>query len=182
MDGEPIRSEGPVDPGAVEDLAGRLEAIPERRAPVVILSLVAWIAGGGARRARSGRACGGAALAWLAALAFAYMPLLLLAGAAIEPSGPVEGLLVGFGAAALAALTLWLVPRLVGAGDRLRDHGGGYAIDVIAGSALTKLSLLGPNPIFGARFYGIGNELEALFAVMVPVGVGAALTAAGEGG
>ena len=52
-----------------------------------------------------------------------------------------------------------------------------YAIDVITGSELTKLSLLGPNPIFGARFYGIGNELEALIAVMVPVGVGAALTA-----
>jgi len=42
---------------------------------------------------------------------------------------------------------------------------------------LTRLSLLGPNPIFGARFYGIGNELEALFAVMVPVAVGAALSA-----
>jgi hypothetical protein len=47
----------------------------------------------------------------------------------------------------------------------------------MTGSELTKLSLLGPNPIFGVRFYGIGNELEALFAVMVPVGVGAALSA-----
>jgi predicted permease len=55
-----------------------------------------------------------------------------------------------------------------------------YAIDVMTGSELTKLSLLGPNPIFGVRFYGIGNELEALIAVMVPVGVGAGLTAAGE--
>jgi hypothetical protein len=52
-----------------------------------------------------------------------------------------------------------------------------YAIDVTAGSDLTRLSLLGPNPIYGGRFYGIGNELEALFAVMVPVGVGAGLSA-----
>ena len=51
-----------------------------------------------------------------------------------------------------------------------------YAIDVIAGSGLTRLSLLGPNPIFGVRFYGIGNELEALFAVMVPAGVAASVT------
>ena len=50
-----------------------------------------------------------------------------------------------------------------------------YAIDVVAGLRADELSLLGPNPIFGARFYGIGNELEALIAVMVPVAVGAAL-------
>jgi hypothetical protein len=52
-----------------------------------------------------------------------------------------------------------------------------YGVDVIAGSGLTALSLLGPNPIFGVRFYGIGNELEALIAVMVPVSVGAGLSA-----
>ena len=52
-----------------------------------------------------------------------------------------------------------------------------YGIDMVTGSELTKLSLLGPNPIYGVRFYGIGNELEALFAVMVPVGVGAGLSA-----
>jgi hypothetical protein len=54
---------------------------------------------------------------------------------------------------------------------------GAYGLDMVTGSELTKLSLLGPNPIYGARFYGIGNELEALFAVMVPVGVAAGLSA-----
>ena len=49
------------------------------------------------------------------------------------------------------------------------------AIDVIAGSPLTSLSLLGPNPGLGVRFYGIGNELEALLAVLVVAGTGAAL-------
>ena len=50
-----------------------------------------------------------------------------------------------------------------------------YAIDVIAGSPLTALSLLGPNPGLGVRFYGIGNELEALLGVLVVAGTGAAL-------
>ena len=51
-----------------------------------------------------------------------------------------------------------------------------YAVDVVAGSPLTSLSLLGPNPGLGVRFYGIGNELEALLAVLVVAGTGAALT------
>jgi hypothetical protein len=50
-----------------------------------------------------------------------------------------------------------------------------YAVDVIAGSPLTSLSLLGPNPGLGVRFYGIGNELEALLAVLVVAGTGAGL-------
>ena len=49
-----------------------------------------------------------------------------------------------------------------------------YAVDVIAGSPLTSLSLLGPNPGLGVRFYGIGNELEALLGVLVVAGTGAA--------
>ena len=178
MDGQPIRSEGEVDPGAVEDLAQRMAAIPARRAPVVIASLLAWIVVTAlvALIARSARR---AAQAWLA-LAFAFMPLMLLAGAAIEPSALVEGLLVGFGAGALAVLTLLLVRGWWALAVACAITVVAYAIDVIAGSPLTKLSLLGPNPVFGVRFFGIGNELEALIAVMVPVGVAAGLSAAGE--
>jgi hypothetical protein len=178
MDGQPIRSEGEVDPGAVEDLAERMAAIPARRAPVVIASLLAWIVVTAlvALIARSARR---AAQAWLA-LAFAFMPLMLLAGAAIEPSALVEGLLVGFGAGALAVLTLLLVRGWWALAVACAITVVAYAVDVIAGSPLTKLSLLGPNPVFGVRFFGIGNELEALIAVMVPVGVAAGLSAAGE--
>jgi hypothetical protein len=50
-----------------------------------------------------------------------------------------------------------------------------YAVDVVAGSPLTALSLLGPNPGLGVRFYGIGNELEASLAVLVVAGTGAGL-------
>ena len=178
MDGQPIRSEGEVDPGAVEDLAERMAVIPARRAPVVIASLLGWIVVTAlvALIARSARR---AAEAWLA-LAFAFMPLMLLAGAAIEPSALVEGLLVGFGAGALAILTLLLVRGWWALAVACAITVVAYAVDVIAGSPLTKLSLLGPNPVFGVRFFGIGNELEALIAVMVPVGVAAGLSAAGE--
>jgi hypothetical protein len=180
MDGEPIWSERRIAVAAVDDLADRMAAIPDRRAPVLIACLAAWILLGlavnrfvfGLRRV---------AMAWLA-LCFAYMPLMLLLGAWLEPSALVEGLLVGLGAAALAALTVrfamgWRA-LAVACAITVIAHG----IDVIAGSGLTRLSLLGPNAIFGVRFYGIGNELEALLAVMVSVGVGAGLSAYGGWG
>jgi hypothetical protein len=121
------------------------------------------------------------AAAWLA-VTIAYQPLVLLAGAAIEPSALAEGLLVGFGAATLAASTVRLVRGWAALAIACAITLVAYAIDVLTGSGLTKLALLGPNPVFGVRFYGIGNELEALIAVMVPVAVGAALSARGQTG
>ena len=50
-----------------------------------------------------------------------------------------------------------------------------YAADVIAGSTPVLLSLPGPNPVSGSRFYGIGNEIEATVAALLPIGVGALL-------
>ncbi len=175
MNGEPIRAEGRIDPVAVEDRAERMTAVADRRIPVVVGCLAAWLAlavAVGIAVPRRGRA----AAAWLG-LSFAYMPLLLLAGAALEPSAGVEALMVGVGAAVLAALTLAVARGWWAAAVACGVTVGAYGLDMVTGSELTKLSLLGPNPIYGARFYGIGNELEALFAVMVPVGVGAALSA-----
>ena len=51
------------------------------------------------------------------------------------------------------------------------------AIDIVAGSPLTALSLIGPNPELGVRFFGIGNELEAVIGVLLALGAGAAVTA-----
>ena len=50
-------------------------------------------------------------------------------------------------------------------------------MDVVAGSPLTALSLMGPNPAAGVRFFGIGNELEATLVALVPIATGAALVA-----
>jgi hypothetical protein len=175
MNGEPIRSGGSRDPAAVADLAGRMKVIPDRRAALVILCLLGWtLVAFGINRVVSGLRR--VAMAWVA-LCFAYMPLMLLVGAWLEPSAVWEGLLVGLGAAVLAAFTVRFAWGWRGLAIACAITVSAYAIDVVAGSGLTRLSLLGPNPILGVRFYGIGNELEALFAVMVPVGVAAGLTA-----
>ena len=47
--------------------------------------------------------------------------------------------------------------------------------DALARSQLLMRSLLGPNPILGARFYGVGNELKSGLAVLVLCAVAAAL-------
>jgi hypothetical protein len=176
MNGEPIRADGEVDPGAVVERGNRMADVADWRIGVLTGCLAIWLlAAIGVGIAAPPRRR--VAAAWLG-LAFAYMPLLLLAGAALEPEYAVtEGLLVTVGAGALAALTLVLARRWWAAAVACAVTVGAYAVDMLTGSELTKLSLLGPNPIYGARFFGIGNELEALFAVMVPVGVGAALTA-----
>jgi hypothetical protein len=51
----------------------------------------------------------------------------------------------------------------------------GYALDLAGGSYLTVRSLLGPNPRFGSRFYGVGNELEAILPALALVGLAALL-------
>ena len=175
MSGEPISSQGSLDPGAVVSLGKRLAEIPSRRAPVLGLALAIWlsvlflaIAATRGRVARTG--------VRLAGLALVYLPLVLLGAAALEPSRTAETLLVILSAPLLGALT-----RLgLGGGYRALALASAltvlaYAADVVAGSPLTPLSLLGPNPGLGVRFYGIGNELGALLAVLVLAGTGAAL-------
>jgi hypothetical protein len=51
-----------------------------------------------------------------------------------------------------------------------------HAIDLARGSPLIGASLAGPNPKGGARFFGIGNELEILLSLEVIFGLGALLT------
>ena len=175
MSGQPIRSEGTVDVAEIEALGARMDVISSRRGPVIGLSIAAWLLLALAVSLVAGTAWARSAVRLLG-LSIVYLPLLLLLAAALEPGETAEALLVGIGAPALAALTLALLPgyRALAAASALTVVA--YAVDVIAGSPLTSLSLLGPNPGLGVRFYGIGNELEALLAVLVVAGVGAGLT------
>jgi hypothetical protein len=174
MSGETIRSEGAVDPAEIESLAARMAVVSHRRGPVIGLSLLAWVAFLGLAIAvtRGGAARMGTRLVGLAVI---YMPLVLLTGAAIEPGEGTEVLLVLLGAPLLGALTLAVLSgyRALAVASALTVLA--YGIDVIAGSPLTSLSLLGPNPGLGVRFYGIGNELEALLGVLIVAGTGAGL-------
>lgn len=174
MSGQPIRTEGSIDPAAIESLAARMAVVSERRGPVIGISLLVWLVVFGLAALVSSDRVGRVAIR-LAGLSIVYLPLLLLAAAALEPGQDTEQLLVMFGTPLLAALTLFLFGGL----RALAIASGlvvlAYAVDVIAGSPLTSLSLLGPNPGLGVRFYGIGNELEALLGVLVVAGTGAAL-------
>jgi hypothetical protein len=174
MSGQPIRAEGSVDPAAIEARGARMAVISHRRGPVIGLTLLAWVIAALLLVLLSRGALAPLAVRLLG-LAIIYLPLMLLAGAALEPAEYPEMLLVMIAAPALAALTL----------AALRDYRAlavaaaltvcAYALDAIAGSPLSALSLLGPNPGLGVRFYGIGNELEALLAVLIVGGVGAGL-------
>lgn len=174
MSGQPIRSEDSVDVAAVESLGARMGVISHRRGPVIGFSLLAWLLGLFLVAAASRGALARPAVR-VVGLAVVYMPLAMLAGAALEPGETTEVLLVMLGAPSLAALTLTLLrgyrALAVAAGVTV----GAYAVDLVLGSPLTSLSLLGPNPGLGVRFYGIGNELEALLAVLVVAGTGSAL-------
>lgn len=174
MSGQPIRAEGAVDPAAIETLVARMDVISSRRGTVIGLNVVIWLGVlllvallSRGRLARAGVRVTG--------LAIVYLPLFLLLGAALETGESGEQLLVLLLSPLLAALTLLLFRgyRALAVASALTV--GAYAIDVIAGSPLTSLSLLGPNPGLGVRFYGIGNELEALLAVLVVAGTGAGL-------
>jgi hypothetical protein len=50
-----------------------------------------------------------------------------------------------------------------------------YVVDLVFHSHLIVRSILGPNPRFGSRYYGIGNELESVLPVVLFIGVAAAL-------
>jgi hypothetical protein len=180
MSGRPLRSEGDRDAAGIAKREKRMTVVAGRRPSVVLRNLEIWLllAVAVALVSRGRLAPHAFSMFGLAAV---YLPAMLLVGAAIRPEGVMEErLIVGLGAPLLAALTLWLARGWLGLAVACAATVGAYGLDMILGSPLTAQSLLGPNPGLGVRFFGIGNELEATLAVMIPVGVGAALAAAAE--
>jgi hypothetical protein len=176
MGGSAIEARGQRSAQQLSELKDRLDEVGPRRwsislgglgGAVLLAAVWAGARGGGPRRvARTG---------FLAAL---WLPSILLVTGALAPSRVGELLLV--------AASGWL---LGSATDRLVRWPNAIAVpaavsvlfqvvDLALGSAWTQRSLLGPNPILGARFYGVGNELEATLAVVGLLGLGAALATA----
>jgi hypothetical protein len=174
MTGQGIRTEGSVDPGAIETRGARMAVVSTRRGPVIGYTLLAWVLAvllvvlltRGALASLGVRLLG---------LSVVYLPVLLLVGAALEPSQYPEMLVVMIGAPLLAALTMAALRDYRALAVASAVTVGAYALDAILGSPLSALSLLGPNPALGIRFYGIGNELEALLSVVIVGGIGAGL-------
>ena len=179
MNGRAIEAEGDVDAAAVADRGARMRIVSGRRSPVIVDNLMIWFALAAiASLLTRGRA---RSLAFgLLGLSTVYLPAMLLVGAAVQPAEDVERVIVGLGAPLAAALTLWALRGWEALAAACAVTVGAYTLDVIVGSPLTAQSLLGPNPGLGVRFFGIGNELESVLSVLIPVGVGAALVAAAE--
>ena len=175
MQGRPMRATG-GSADEVESLADRLAHIKDRRAVVLRAAFGLWLVVLGAL-AIAGRARLGLRLGLLMAI---WLPGLALLTGAIDPSRNVEMAVLAIGPLALAAATDRVLPwprgPALAAGVVLAAH----AVDLIAGSPLIVRALSGPNPGFGARFYGIGNELEAILSATVLLGAGALLV--GRGG
>lgn len=172
MTGSPIRSGGERSVAALTELEQRMSEVVPRRGPVLGVALLVWLALAGlavllpAARRHALRAL---------ALSAMLLPGALLLTAGLEPSLGVERAVALLGPPAVAALLLRFLPGwravAVACGATVTAH----AIDLLAGSPLTALSLMGPNPGLGVRFYGIGNELGAALSVLTLIGSGAGL-------
>ena len=173
MNGSEITSSARRDPAAVAELQDQLETRPSRET-VALLPLGIWLALS-ALVAVVWRRPGARIALRLLGLSCALAPLLLLVAAAIDASTLASALLMGVGSAAGAlAVDRWLA-GCAGFALACGLTVGAYAVDVVAGSPLTSLSVLGPNPGYGVRFFGIGNELEAILTTLTLIGTGAAL-------
>jgi hypothetical protein len=172
MRGTLITTDGPLRQANLPALMGRLEVLGGRRLRALACLLGAWalllLASAPRPRAR-------ARVMRVGALGFLWTPVAVLIPAATEPSAPVEYLSIVLACLALGTLTdrllPWprapLAPALVAITV--------LVVDALAGTQLLMRSLLGPDPILGARFYGIGNELKSALAVLVLAALAAAL-------
>ncbi len=108
----------------------------------------------------------------IAALALFWLPLVLLLVAALNLSAGWEYALNVCVALMLSIVSVFLLPVRVAPIVAIGTSLAAIVVDLALGSQLIQVSLLGPNPAYGARFFGIGNELEGLLAVSFLIGAG----------
>jgi len=172
VSGQPVEVVPGRDAQQLLALKGRLQVVGQRRFPAlwallggcVILTLVATLVAD-RRGMRWAMRCGALALFWL--------PSMLLLTAALVPSMLVEVLIVVFGSLLLGAASDYFIPWPRAPALPAFVAVGAYIVDLAFGSPLIIRSLIGPNPLFGSRFYGIGNELESALPAILLIGLGA---------
>ncbi len=174
MKGQVIAADGPRSAPDLQSLEARLKVIAPRRFPALEVMLAAWVAltlllglVADRRGLRAAQRIGALSFCWL-------LPVLLVTGW-LAPSRTAELAIIVAGTFLLAALTDLLLswPRAIAlpAGVAVVS----YVLDLARGSDLIIRSLLGPNPRFGSRFYGIGNELEASLPVLLFIAIAGVL-------
>ena len=177
MVGTVMKTGGGPSPAELTELRERLSEVGSRRTPVVLALAAGWLilflalgAVLGRERARLPvRRIGGLAVLWLPAVILVPAALGTLSTAAELVL--ITGLCLGLGFLT-DRLVPWprapLVPAVVGL--------VAITADLAAGTHLLSRSALGPNPGFGSRFYGVGNELKSALTVLMLSGVAAAIT------
>jgi len=175
MRGRTIEADGTLDAPGLRAFAARLRVVGPRRLSAFGFLLCAWaallIAAVCLTRARETRA----RAVRIGALAVMWAPVAVMVPAALAPSAGAEYALIAAVCLTLGALTDVLLawPRaLIGPAVAAPVA---IVVDSLAHTQLLVRSVLGPNPILGARFYGVGNELKSALAVLVLCAVAAAL-------
>ena len=168
--GQPIVVDGTRDSDALRAVQARWRVVGDRRIPALETVLMTWLAvlavcgvAGGAAGFRRGLRIGGLTVMWI--------PAILLLTALLEPGRRSEINLIALVCVALAVVCdlriRWprapLVPAVAGL--------AAYAVDLFNHSELIVRSLLGPNPRFGSRYFGLGNELEATLPILLYLGL-----------
>ena len=172
--GQVIELEGKRDAAALQKLSDRLGVVNSRRIPALLLMMLVWVTvvlalgvfdtrGG----TRAGMRIGALAILWV-------LPVLLVT-AAIAPSRTAEMAILAGGTVALGALTDRFVGWPRGPMVPAAIAVAAYVVDLARGSPLIIRSLLGPNPRFGSRYWGIGNELEATLPILLFIAIAAFL-------
>ncbi len=164
MRGEPIETDGALDSASLRALMSRLHVIAGRRLKALGFLLLAWTL----MLLLTARSSRGRRWAMRAgALGVLWAPVAVLIPAALEPGAAVEYTIIELACMALGALTDLLLPWPRAPIAPALVAVLALSADALAGTQLLMRSLLGPDPILGARFYGIGNELKSGLAVLV---------------
>ncbi|MCW3013016.1 MAG: hypothetical protein JWO02_108 [Solirubrobacterales bacterium] len=177
--GQPFQVSGKRDADELQSLSARLRVIGARRFPALETILATWLAVllvGGVVADRRG-------VRWalrVGGLAFCWLLSVLLLTAALAPSRSAELALISVVSFGLAMLTDALVrwPRAIFVPCAVTV--AAYVVDLARGSDLIVRSLLGPNPRFGSRYYGLGNELEASLPILLLIAVAVVLHGRGR--
>jgi hypothetical protein len=175
MEGRVVEARPDGNAEDVRERMARLDVVVGRRGPALrtfglalaLMALALWSA-----RRRAGLR----AAARIAFLAVLWMPGVALVCGALAPTRLAELLALSLGSIGLGAATDRFVPWPLAPALPAAVVFGAHAVDLARGSPWIGASLAGPNPKGGARFFGIGNELEAILALEVLLGLGAALT------
>jgi hypothetical protein len=175
MEGRPVEARDGPDAEQLRERVARLDVVRDRRGPAlrawaaafVALLALAWIV-----RRRAG-------LHWalrVGFLAALWLPGLALLTSALAPSRAVEVAILAAGSLGLGALVDRFVRWPLSPAVPAAIVFGAHAFDMARNSLWIGASVAGSNPKGGARFYGIGNELEILLSMEVLFGLAAVLT------